>query len=147
MGDEAGRPSPQPRVQEVRRLRRLAVRIRRTHQVQRPRLHHDHIQTCSGDTARKSERTIVVFVSHCHIRSIIIISASRRYIPRRRHRKPCGSTGVQVNMVSPSPPFEIVSYQNEISWLQSPAFIPSFVSHSGEPVAPTNIRILSCGQS
>ena len=47
-------------------------------------------------------------------------------------------------MVSPSPPFETVSYQNDIRWLQWKAFIPSFVSHSGEPVAATNIRILSC---
>ena len=99
--------------------------------------------TCSGVTAREPVSKNVVFVCHCHIRSITIVSVSRRYIPRRRHRKPCGSTGLQVNMVSPSPPFETVSYQNDIRWLQWKAFIPSFVSHSGEPVAATYIRILS----
>ena len=78
----------------------------------------------------------VVFVCHCHIRSIIIVSASRRYIPRRRHRKPCGSTGVQVNMVSPSPPFETVSYQNDIRWLQWKAFIPLFVPIVVSPSPP-----------
>ena len=85
----------------------------------------------------------VVFVCHCHIRSITIVSASRSFIPRRRHRKSCGSTGVPINMVSPSSPFETVSYQNDIRWLQWKAFIPSFVSHSGEPFAATNITILS----